>query len=110
MSLKFKKIQICNRTFDVTYVDTMSKVDSAQIEDLYGTFDTIMKEIRVFDGCDEEDQLDTLLHEIIHGVCLATKINLEEDQVILLTSVLADTLTRNGIIDTKALLKKNKRS
>lgn len=53
--------------------------------------------LRVATGMAQTQLTQTLLHELIHAASEAYNINLEEEQVNQLATVLLDTIQRNGL-------------
>lgn len=93
-------LNILGKNYTVVYCDTPSDVDRSRRESLSGQIDYWTRTIRVFaKDVTEEDVLDTLLHEALHGI--ATELDMgdlkgDEHVIGLLAMALTDFLTRNG--------------
>lgn len=103
--MKPDKVNILGVDYSVTYCDNPSEVDMNKRKSLWGQIDYWERKIRIYEnGRTPEDILQTLLHEVIHGIDTALHMNLEEkadleERVDLLALALADVLTRNKWID-----------
>ena len=94
-------VNILGKVHTITYVDKPSDVDIYHRQSLLGQIDHWTHSIRVYDSGDNgEEILDTILHEVLHGIVTAPhmcddKMD-DEDTISLLAMALADTLIRNG--------------
>lgn len=90
--------------YQVLYCDKPSDVDVHGYKALWGQIDFWRRAIRIYDHGkrSDEDLWETLMHEILHGIGDALKIEVlsgekcDEDVVDLLAMGLVDTLFRNG--------------
>jgi hypothetical protein len=99
---KLKKVNILGKIYTIEYVKELHEVDINGREQCFGQIDYVTKSIRVYDRDRANDDIvEVLLHEIIHGICSEMLIQIEEKDVNTLGIVLADTLIRNKIIDVK---------
>ena len=99
-------VNILGQNYSITYVDKPSEVDIFKRASYWGQIDFWTRSIRLFDDKTtqtDESILHNLLHETIHGITNALKIDFgqaNDDEVVtdLLALALADVLTRNGWI------------
>lgn len=94
-------INILGKVYSVEYVDKPSDVDIYHRQSLWGQIDHWTHSIRVYDSGDNgQEILDTILHEVLHGIVWALKMDDskvdDETTVSLLAMALADVMTRNG--------------
>lgn len=96
-------VNIVGIEYQIEYVDRPSDVDIYKRESLWGQIDYWTRTIRVYDnGRSTEDRWHTIIHEVLHGVVTALKIDSlheKEDDVDLLALALTDVLFRNRWID-----------
>jgi hypothetical protein len=103
--MKPDSVNILGIEYSITYCDNPSDVDRNKRDSLWGQIDYWERKIRIYENeRTPEDILQTLLHEIIHGIDTALHMNLEEagdleDRVDLLALALADVLIRNKWIE-----------
>ena len=96
------EVNILGKTYHISYVDNPAEVDLYKRESLWGQIDHWTRTIRIYEkGRTDADILETLLHEVLHGI--AVELNIKalkgddaEDIVGLLALALADVLARNG--------------
>ena len=101
---KPKEVNILGLVYSIEYVDKPSEVDIFKRNSLWGQIDYWTRTIRIYDNKrPESDLLETLMHEILHGITQALKIKVngndlykDEDAIELLALALADTLIRNS--------------
>lgn len=98
--MKPDKVNILGKVYSVSYVDSPSEVDLYKRESLWGQTDYWTQSIRVYDnGRSEEEILHTLLHEILHVICWALKLRLNDepnhDELDLVALGLTDVILRN---------------
>jgi hypothetical protein len=86
---------IMGRRYSVLYVPE-PKAEGG--ESSIGYVDPLKQEIRIWDGCCVQRELDVLLHEIIHVLSDDLCLGMEENAVHALGVALADTLIRNGMM------------
>lgn len=80
----------------------MEDVDVYGKDKLWGQIDYDSRSIRIFDdGKKLEDLLQTLIHEILHGLLDTLHIKMSEKNLDRLATGLADTFVRNNIIKVK---------
>lgn len=98
-----RSVNILGIEYQIDYEDNPADVDLYHREALWGQIDYWTRTIRIYDnGRCAEDRWHTILHEVIHGIALALKIqSLEqnEDDLDVLALALTDVLFRNGWID-----------
>lgn len=99
--MKPKSVNILGVEYSITYVDSPSEVDIYKRQACWGQIDYWTRTIRIYDnGRQEEDILHSVLHETLHGITEALKLELRKDEhhdeLDLLALALADVLTRNG--------------
>lgn len=106
--MKPKSVNILGKEYQVIYCDKPSEVDIFKREGLWGQIDFWTRSIRVFDnGNTEQDVLQILIHEILHGIVADLHINTiknagdAEEVIDLLALALADVMTRNEWIKTE---------
>lgn len=100
--IKPTEVNILGVVYKIAYVEKASDVDIYRRTSLWGQIDYWTRTIRVLDGGrTAEDILQTLVHEILHGVaselhlkCLDA--NEHHDELDILALALADIMTRNG--------------
>lgn len=97
------KINILGKTYKIIYCKTPGEIDLNKKDNSQGLINFWEKTIRIYNDPNQNDLLDTLLHEILHGII--EELNLTKfaddkahDQLEALSTVLADTLVRNNII------------
>jgi hypothetical protein len=99
-----KKINICGINYKILYFDKLIQVDEEGREPLYGQIIFADRAIRIYKGDrDKGDILQTLLHEIMHGIDehLGFSIfdNYEQHKKMdAIIKSLVDTMIRNGMI------------
>jgi len=101
--MKPKTVNILGVEYSITYVDNPSEVDIYKRASLWGQTDFWTRTIRIYDnGRPEEDVFQTVLHEVLHGVAEALKLELRKeerhDELDLIALALTDILFRNGWI------------
>jgi len=96
-----KTISILGKNFKIVYVKHPKDVNlnDPDAED-WGRIIFSKREIRVYDGEEvaESDVLDTVIHEITHGICSELGIDLSEKDTQAFASVFTDTMIRNKYI------------
>ena len=98
--MKPDKVNILGVEYSITYVDKPSEVDIYHRESLWGQIDFWTRTIRIYDNdrC-AEDMFHSIIHEILHGIASALKLELNKaerhDELDLLTLALTDVLFRN---------------
>ena len=103
--MKPKKVNIIGIEYAVEYVDKPSDVDIYKRDSMWGQIDYWTRTIRVYDnGRPVEDVFQTLLHEVLHGIANALKLDLAKeenhDEIDILALALTDVLFRNDWILT----------
>jgi len=99
------EVNILGTPYTITYCEKAGDVDHDGYDSHWGQIHHWRRSIRVYSGLNTvEDQFQTLLHEMIHGIVEHLHIKSltgaeHEDDVDLLALALMDTLTRNGWID-----------
>ena len=92
-------VTILGKRYTIKYTDNPSDVDIYQRESLWGQIDYWTRTIRVYDkGCSVEDRWHTIIHEILHGIITALKLDKlkeDEDTIDILALALVDTMFRN---------------
>lgn len=104
--MKPNKINILGTDYSVTYVDKPSDVDLYHRESLWGQIDFWTRSIRIYDDGRRADNeiFENILHEILHGVADALKLqafdekvnNRGHDELQLVAMALTDIFFRNG--------------
>ena len=92
-------VNILGKQYSIEYKDTPSDVDLFRREALWGQIDYWTRTIRIYSGRNTEDVLETVMHEVVHGILRELRMNKwcdDEDNVALLALGLADVLARNG--------------
>ena len=89
------------KKYSIEYFDKPSEVDIYKRKSLWGQIDYWTRTIRIYDnGRPIEDIIDTLLHEILHGIAEALHLELNEekrhDELDLIAMAMADVLIRNN--------------
>lgn len=71
------ELKILDQTFKVLYFDNPSEVDPRGADSMYGHFDRMNHEIRIYnkDGLSEAEVWNSLIHESIHAIVNILKIN-----------------------------------
>ena len=87
LNLNLENIQVLSKNYSILNIDM-------DIEK-WGETDHIDQVIKINNKLSEESQEITLFHEIIHTIDIAMNLNLTENQIIVLSEVLTDTLKRN---------------
>lgn len=80
------------------YTVKVFRIRAFETDGQVGAYDQETHEIYVKEGLSEQEDADTLLHEVVHAVsriALPPDLRLTENQVTILSTVLADTFTRN---------------
>lgn len=98
---KPETVNILGVTYKIDYMANSSEVDIHKRASLWGQIDFWTRTIRIYDnGRSDADVWQTLLHEILHGICESMHIKLEDDEKTtdLLATGLADVFFRNGWI------------
>lgn len=97
-------MNILGKEYKIEYSTKRCEVDPHGFECLWGQVELHSRTIRVYDcGRETGDVLDIILHEAIHAIADELKIKLFDsdrghDDLSILATALADTLTRNGWI------------
>lgn len=107
MKSRPERVIILGKEYSITYTDNPASVDIHKRNSLWGQIDFWTRSIRVYDTphFSWADIIDTLLHEILHGIVNELKLaKLADDEEVvgLLALGLADTLIRNGWITEEA--------
>lgn len=105
-------VVICGKRYSISYVPDMVKADIDRRSPCWGQIDPQTRSIRLYEGEGDhkrqpEDILDTLIHEVLHGILSDTKWlrhclkdegrnGVEEVVVDQLANQVADTFVRNG--------------
>jgi len=107
--MKPSSVNILGVTYAIAYVEKPSDVDIYHRDSLWGQIDYWTRTIRIYDnGRPEEDIMQCLVHEILHGIAEALKLNLRKperhDDLDILALALVDTFYRNNwlVKDLKA--------
>jgi|SRR3990172_389949 len=103
--MKPNKVNILGIEYSITYLDKPSDVDIYKRESLWGQIDYWTRTIRIYDnGRPEEDIFQTVLHEVLHGVAEALKLELRKgekhNELDLIALALTDVFFRNDWIKT----------
>jgi len=92
-------VNILGNIYQIEYHDKPSEVDIFKRDSLWGQIDFWTRTIRVYDnGRSIEDRWHTIIHEVLHGIITALKLDKfkdDEDTVDLLALALVDTMFRN---------------
>jgi len=103
--MKPSKLKVLGKEYKVTYVPKIADVNTITPNDtLFGQIEYIPSSIRIFGGLGEYDNLQTILHEVIHAIGVALAIGIDERQTDLLATGMANVLIDND------MLKKNGKS
>ena len=106
-----KSFVICGKKYKVEYTRDMVDADIDKRKAVWGQIDFHTRTIRIFKGKDDNardcsDILDSLIHEIIHGIIqennlFRTVISRKSEEMFVanFASLLADTLVRNRIVE-----------
>ena len=85
--------------YKVELVDRLKDVDiDGEAKELFGQISFHRRVIRLYADPNSDAFLETMLHEIVHGVCDASGITLTEEQIKPFSRCLYDTLSRNGLL------------
>jgi len=94
------KLNILGNVYEVKVVDVAAG-------DYYGEIRDDVQEIRISDKHPIEVRFGTLIHEMLHGINGHTGFpfgkDKDEEVIILLGNVIADTLLRSGVITTEQI-------
>ena len=72
---------ILGKQYTITYVDNPAEVDIFRRESLWGQLDYWTRSIRIYDlDRNNDDRKQTLLHEVLHGICGGLKLELNDDE------------------------------
>jgi hypothetical protein len=99
--MKPTKVNILGVEYSITYHSNPAEVDIYKRESLWGQIDYWTSTIRVYDnGSPTEVVFQALLHEVLHGIANALKLELNKperhDELDLIALALTDILFRNG--------------
>ena len=102
--MKPSSVNIIGIEYSIEYVDSPSDVDIYKRESLWGQIDMWSRTIRIYDNCRSiEDIWQTIIHEVLHGICDALKLKLNDedrhDELDILALALNDVLFRNNWIE-----------
>lgn len=105
--MKPEHVNILGIEYAIQYCDKPSDVDINHYASLWGQIDHWTRSIRIYDlGRSEADQMQTLLHEVLHGIGSLLHIpELQTDKnelVDLIALGLLDVFTRNGWLNNAA--------
>ena len=95
-------VNILGITYSIEYMDKPSEVDLYKRESLWGQIDYWTRTIRIYDnGRSDEDIWETLIHEVLHGIASALKLQAFKDEdnhddLELVALALTDVFFRNG--------------
>jgi len=95
------KVNILGKEYSIEYCDKPSDVDIYKRQTMFGQIDHWTLTIRIYSGTTEDEMFDSLIHEVLHGICENLKIKTitgssdYEDVISLLSLGLSDFLTRN---------------
>ena len=85
--------------YHVEVVERMKDIDhDGEASEMFGQISFVQRSIRVYANPNPDAFMETLLHEVVHGVCDASGVNLSEEQIKPLSRCLYDTLKRNGFL------------
>ena len=105
------EISIMGKPYKISYVTSLSDVDINKRDTSFAQVDFISRTIRIYRLDNPvEDVFDSLIHEIIEVIVKDLEIEyLEEnhDKIATLSTILADTLVRNGIVDLHRLFRQS---
>jgi hypothetical protein len=102
--MKPNSVNILGVEYSITYVDKPSEVDIFKRESAWGQIDYWTRTIRVYDDGKrpEEDVFQTVMHETLHGISEALRLDLHKeehhDELDILALALTDVLFRNNWI------------
>jgi hypothetical protein len=101
--MKPTTVNIFGVEYSITYVDNPSDVDIYKHSSIWGQIDYWTRTIRIYDnGKPEQDVFQAVMHEVLHGIAEALKLELNNedrhDELDLLALGLTDTFYRNGWI------------
>jgi hypothetical protein len=99
--MKPEKVNILGIEYSIAYVDKPSEVDIYKRESLWGQIDYWTRTIRIYDNeRPVADVFQAVLHEVLHGIAEALKLELNKperhDELDLIALALADVFFRNG--------------
>lgn len=106
--MKPTNVNILGVEYSITYVDKPSEVDIYKRESLWGQLDYWTRSIRIFDDGKrpDADVFQAILHEVLHGVAEALKLELNKperhDELDLIALALTDVFFRNEWILTSS--------
>lgn len=101
--MKPTQVNILGKRYTIEYVNNPADVDLNKRDSLWGQIDYWTRSIRVYDkGRSAEDILETIIHEVLHGIADELKLNLRKDEnhneLGILALAITDVLSRNGWI------------
>ena len=107
--MKIKSINILGREYKIVYCKKPSDVDWRGRESLWGQIDYWKRVMRIYENDRSKlDIFETILHETLHSI--ETDLNLKafdgdkgHEELEVLALALADTLTRNGLINLEEI-------
>lgn len=99
-------IVILGHKYEISYLENVADVDIYRREALFGQMDPWTRTIRIYvKDRKETDIIQTLIHEILHGIedvlklkCFKDDRGNESEELDLLASGLMDTLLRNHLL------------
>jgi len=101
--MKPTQVNILAKRYTIAYVDNAVDVDIHKRDSLWGQIDYWTRTIRVYDkDRGEEDIIETIIHEVLHGIAEELKLRLRKDEnheeLGVLALAITDVLLRNGWI------------
>lgn len=100
--MKPESVNILGIEYSITYVDKPSEVDIYKRNSMWGQIDYWTRTIRIYDNGSRpnEDVFQTVMHEVLHGIAEALKLDLRKDErhdeLDILALALTDVFFRNG--------------
>lgn len=102
-----KELNILGKPYKIIYVEKPCDVDPQGRASYWGMFDPWERTIKVYDNkMVIEDVWHTIIHEVLHGISIGLKIDMEateqgHEELDLIAMALTDFLFRNDLIKLK---------
>lgn len=96
--LRPNKVKIIGKDYKVVYLSDMEKVNTTSSEALLGQITYADSQIRVYDFAGTYDSTQLLWHEILHGISSQLNVGLEEKQIDLMATGVANVLIDNKML------------
>lgn len=97
--MRLNKVKVMGKEYKIKYIPKLEDVNTTGTKDvLFGQISYVNGEIRIFSDFQKFDELQILLHEIIHAINTGLQVGIKETQVDQIATGMANVLIDNKML------------